>query len=43
MNLVEKSFLMGGKFANVPAEKGTKIQFELESKLGKYDVLYRRW
>lgn len=34
---------MTDKFVNVPVEKDTRIIFQLESKLGDYDVLYQVW
>ena len=34
---------MSNKFDAVPVENDTKIIFQIEAKLGEYDVLYEKW
>ena len=34
---------MSKKFDAVPVGNDTKIIFQLEAKLGEYDVLYQKW
>jgi hypothetical protein len=34
---------MENKFHKVPVEEDTRIIFQQEVKLGKYDVLYQKW
>ena len=34
---------MSGKFQNVPIEKGTRIHFEKEIKIGTMNVLHQVW
>jgi hypothetical protein len=35
--------IMVSRFENVPVDEDTIIMFQVEAKLGEYDVLYQKW